>query len=121
MKGTKYKEDIVVVRRNVDGIYIPFFVIELKFLIHMELNGCSPHDVNECLLYGKYMIDNYRVNVDSLLCALTDAQTWHVFQYDGSCIQKYYKFRNDNGCFSMHENLHGIIQSKVDEMNKESQ
>ncbi|XP_019855058.1 PREDICTED: uncharacterized protein LOC109583953 [Amphimedon queenslandica] len=116
VRGTKYKEDIVVVRKNVQGEYIPFFIIELKPLIHSDINGCSLPDVNECLLYGKYIIEKYKSDEMSLLCALTDAQCWHIFDYNGIGIDKYFQFSNGKNYFLMHGYLRQLIQSKFDEL-----
>ena len=115
VRGTKYKEDIVVVRTNIGGELIPLFIIELKPQVHSDINGCNLPDVNECLLYGKYIIEKYKLHEVSLLCALTDAQKWHVFDYDGIGIHKYFNFSNGKDYFVMHGYLRELIQSKFAE------
>lgn len=106
----------MILRRSVADRFIPFVTIELKSLIHSEVNGCHLSDVNECLLFGKYAIETHKSDVDSLLCCLTDSRNWHVFQYDGFRIDKYYKFFNDDDCCQLYKYLHKVITSKLDEL-----
>ena len=114
IQGTKYKEDIVVVKSNVRGEFIPFLIIELKPKLHSDINGCTLADVNECLLYGKYITEKYYLHEQPLLCALTDAQQWHVFDYNGTNILKYYNFANGKDFRLMHNYVRQLIQSKFE-------
>lgn len=116
--GTKYKEDIVVVKKNIQEEFIPFLIIELKPIIHSDLNGCHPADVNESLLYGKYIIERYKLEGVSLLCALSDVQNWHVLDYNGTGIQTYYKFSNGKNYLLLYGYVCQLIQIKYKQLQK---
>ena len=102
----KIQEDIVVVRRNIQGDFIPFLIIELKPIIHSDLNGCHLTDVNESI------IERYNLHRVSLFCALSDVQNWHVFDCNGSEIQTYYNFSNAKDYLLLYGYIQQLIQIK---------